>query len=413
MKWCRSVSKWLLIVGLCMGPQTMFSQDEPCASDVLHEHLLKTDPEYARVAEERERSLLAMGMEGTSGNRGEIYTVPVVVHVIHIGEPLGEGTNISDVQIRDALYGLNRRLRNLDNTSVDFEIEFCLATIDPNGMPTNGITRHDFSANSDYVEGGVNVTGIEVGETSGVIRNISMWPWWEYLNIYVVTEVSNGDYHGYATYPTSEEGFSVFITYDFMLESYSLLTHEIGHTLYLYHTFEEDSGGDECPPNDPCNDDGDHICDTPPHRRVTCGETNGCSSFGDWNNSRRNYMSYCSERTLFTPEQYTRARYQLNFSPWFYLITSTKCSGTPFTEDSFTLVPNPSRGSFVIQSSQAWEDGSVEIYDTLGRPVQMDKFSDSNDHLAKFIQINVADGLYFIRIKSPNTERVMRFVVGE
>ena len=34
-----------------------------------------------------------------TGNRDEVHTIPVVFHVIHLGEDEGVGTNISDEQI--------------------------------------------------------------------------------------------------------------------------------------------------------------------------------------------------------------------------------------------------------------------------------------------------------------------------
>lgn len=38
-----------------------------------------------------------------------LYHIPVVVHVFHSGEPVGEGCNISDSMIVNAINGLNQR----------------------------------------------------------------------------------------------------------------------------------------------------------------------------------------------------------------------------------------------------------------------------------------------------------------
>ena len=78
--------------------------------------------------------------------------IPVVVHVIHKGEPIGVGYNISDEQIKSQIDVLNEDFnrQNADkvntppifkNIAARIGIEFKLANIDPNGSPTNGIIR--------------------------------------------------------------------------------------------------------------------------------------------------------------------------------------------------------------------------------------------------------------------------------
>ena len=79
-------------------------------------------------------------------NRTEVHTIPVVFHVIHLGEDVGVGTNISDEQILDGLRILNEDFRKVDGSwgdgnGVDVEIEFCLAQRYPNDNPTSGINR--------------------------------------------------------------------------------------------------------------------------------------------------------------------------------------------------------------------------------------------------------------------------------
>ena len=62
------------------------------------------------------------------------YRIPVVVHIIHSGQLLGTGTNISDDQVFNAIDVLNREFREvLNNTQnsaggsdTDMDIEFCI-----------------------------------------------------------------------------------------------------------------------------------------------------------------------------------------------------------------------------------------------------------------------------------------------
>jgi len=73
-----------------------------------------------------------------------VVTIPVVVHVLYNNS----SENISDAQVLSQISVLNEDFRrtnsDADNTwsqAADSEIEFCMATKDPNGNATNGITR--------------------------------------------------------------------------------------------------------------------------------------------------------------------------------------------------------------------------------------------------------------------------------
>ncbi|SKB29648.1 hypothetical protein SAMN05660226_00557 [Parapedobacter luteus] len=88
--------------------------------------------------------------EDISRSVPEIIRIPVVVHVLHNGEPVGTGLNISMAQIESQIDALNEDFRRLNadasNTPSVFQpvasdvgIEFHLACIDPEGNPTNGV----------------------------------------------------------------------------------------------------------------------------------------------------------------------------------------------------------------------------------------------------------------------------------
>lgn len=81
-----------------------------------------------------------------------VYEIPVVVHVIHAGESVGTGRNISDAQILSQIAVLNadyqRANADAQNTPPEFQgiaggldLEFVLARQDPEGFATNGIVR--------------------------------------------------------------------------------------------------------------------------------------------------------------------------------------------------------------------------------------------------------------------------------
>ena len=82
----------------------------------------------------------------------ELYTLPVVVHIIHDGENIGGGFNLATKRIKEQIQSLNHDFRRVAGTlgennsplSSDSFIQFKLAEIDPNGNPTDGINRINY-----------------------------------------------------------------------------------------------------------------------------------------------------------------------------------------------------------------------------------------------------------------------------
>ena len=66
---------------------------ESCKTDQLHAALMINDPDYNKRYQANNRK-----MKSVLGNQNKILngivTVPVVVHIIHLGEAEGTGTNI-------------------------------------------------------------------------------------------------------------------------------------------------------------------------------------------------------------------------------------------------------------------------------------------------------------------------------
>jgi len=116
------------------------------------------DAEYAEVVKKG------------GATKATIYTIPVVFHVLHFGGV----ENISDEQILNALFILNRDYRklNADTANVhpdfqgmpaDIEVEFKLATIAPNGQCFSGITRTFSPMSYQGADGGNQVDAIVAG----------------------------------------------------------------------------------------------------------------------------------------------------------------------------------------------------------------------------------------------------------
>lgn len=312
--------------------------NEPCATEIIHNKLLLTKPGYAAKIKANESILQQSIQQNAAGNRSQTatYKVPLVVHVLHLGEPIGTGTNISDAQIYSAIESLNKAYRKesgsiYDGNGVDTDIEFCLASKDPSGNPTTGINRINATGTADYENIGINSDSNEVQ-----LKALSFWDNTQYYNIWVVSEIDDNNggagVQGYAYYPPggvfTEDGtvvlhnafgFDPTLSLGFNLKSYTnlniTLIHELGHGLDVYHTFREDVNGTTCPPNNSgqCANEGDYVCDTPPHIRsasncLSDATPNACVSGSTVGEHQHNYMDYSSDacQNMFTGGQASR-----------------------------------------------------------------------------------------------------------
>lgn len=343
-----------------------------CGTDDYHEHLMATDATYRKnflLHTHQLDSVLNTQPKDRSALPPQ-YTIPVVVHVIHLGEPVGTGSNISDAQILDAINGLNERYANSNGQGTDCEIEFCLATQTPDGCPTNGINRVDGSGVPDYANEGIEYNSA-CGADEEAIKELSRWPSLDYYNVWVVHDIC-GDWAGYAHFPNGGNLDGTVIGAAFMNGDAKILAHELGHGLNIRHTFNGDGGGNICPVNNNCASEGDAICDTPPHRRGDCDTSNPCSNEGVWDNSRYNWMSYCDIPApigRFTPDQRDRMHACLMVYPRNALLNSTACTPVDqpaITSDdhpmcsgnSRTVEATPPGGNFSILSGPGYLEGN-------------------------------------------------------
>ncbi len=338
------------------------SERKVCASDLIHQQMLLEDEAY-RARHEAQQRDIKHHLEANSGIDKSVlvYTIPVVVHVFHSGEAVGTGVNISDAQIQSAINGLNEDYRkepgtNGDGAGVDVEVEFCLASRDPDGNPTNGIVRVDASSMPNYTE-----EGISAGQGSGAnetnLKALSKWDRNQYYNIWIVNEIEDNDggagIQGYAYFPTSSASkdgtvilYNAFGTVG-SLKSYTSLnrtvTHEIGHAFYLYHTFQ----GNSCSETN-CASQGDYVCDTPPTVTSTSCNSPACSG----TQQVENYMDYTNENCMdmFTQGQKDRMRTAIETSR-SSLLTSLGCTPPNALDAGISNILNPS--GFMCNASSA------------------------------------------------------------
>ena len=315
--------QFLFLLGIMFKAVVSNAQIKTCGAAEIHQQMLLTDPDYAKKNQEFE-NMLQTKTYSIQRTAGTVYKIPVVVHVMHKGEPLGSGTNISDESIRNSMKLLNEMYRKVPGTQgngngVDVELEFSLAVRDPNGNCTNGITRVNMSSNAAYVSNGINRSAT-AGISDATLKTFAGWDRTRYYNIWLVSEIDNNEggagIQGYA-YFASSHGQSydgaVILSSNFTSGSSTTAAHEIGHALNLYHTFEGDGTGTTCPStSNGCGSGlGDCCGDIPAHKRSSSdcvSGTNDCDNTTSKDLFIRNYMDYSSDacQNMFTADQKTR-----------------------------------------------------------------------------------------------------------
>jgi PKD repeat protein len=303
------------------------SVEEKCGFDGIHREMMLNDAIYRQKTLDFERDLPFLTFDKAAAT----YVIPCVVHVMETGNSL---TTITDDQIRDAIRGLNDRLRKVtgtpgDGSGVDLQIEYALAVRDPSNNCTNGIVRVNMTGNATYMASGVRRQTTN-GITDTDLKNLSRWTPTKYYNIWLISEIDNNNggsgIQGYAffasSHGTNSDG-TVMLVNSVKDPNATTFIHELGHSLNLYHTFEGDGTGGTCPTNTNCATDGDRCCDTPPHRRSSSDcvtGTNTCTGTSTTLHNK-NYLDYSSDacQNMLTADQRTRMHAAITGSRSSYL----------------------------------------------------------------------------------------------
>jgi hypothetical protein len=279
-----------------------------CGATAAYYLAVETYPEYRERQRELDRDTRQRMALGTADRMADgPITIQCAVHVVWYEE----SENISDDQIESQISALNRdfRAQNPDISNVpevwrglvtDTNIQFALATEDPDGNPTTGITR----TQTDRREFGIYDT-IKSEETGGR----SPWPTDKYLNIWVGDLA--GGLLGYAQFPGGDRrtdgvvirttAFGTTGTATAPFNGGRTTTHEVGHFLGLYHTFGVDEGctGDDMVPDTPTQAVPNYGC--PSFPSISCNN-------GPYGDMFMNFMDYSDDAcmAMFTPQQVAR-----------------------------------------------------------------------------------------------------------
>lgn len=303
-------------------------------------------PEIKETREKLEKKILAKKINRKDARysnisamnyAGQVYEIPVVVHVIESNASQNSRYKLTDAQIKTWIENANKMYAGTyggdyyptgDGIGQSAVIPFklVLAQRDQNCNATTGIIRYNGSTLAGYDENGVYSDEKGVKEDD-IINFAPHWSEDGYYNIYIVTTFDGDttDYGlmGYAYYPqVSDSTYHTFMKAAVVTkEDDSTLAHEFGHSLGLDHPFgDADSDGGECPAvttdipeSEACLQDNDKVCDTEPiqsHLNTfptpTNQMTNPCTN-ELYKDTQYNVMHYTYSTRKFTAGQRQRA----------------------------------------------------------------------------------------------------------
>lgn len=309
---------WALLLAT---PLFLQAQPEPCGSDAIMRLAKQADTALQTRQNQAERRMQDFLNNHNRTGENHIITIPTVIHILYNTDE----QNLPDSVIYNQMAVLNEDFRrmNEDTTNTpdffkpiaaDMRIEFCLATHDPQGNPTTGITRTytnvaQFPYNSNNYE---VITRMHFDSKGG--KNI--WNRDEYLNVWVINLDNSSGVLAFAYLPGADPNVDgIVCDYEYFGKPglaalpYGLgrtMTHEVGHWINLYHPFNSSDGV-------ACSDD--FVEDTPPQQEANFNcHTFPYSTCGNVSDIYMNYMDYAGDncQNMFTQGQANRAHAALH-----------------------------------------------------------------------------------------------------
>jgi hypothetical protein len=264
------------------------------------------------------------------------YYVPVWFHVIRKDD--GVTGDVSDALLESQIEVMNEDLLAMAGTpganGVNTRIEFYLA----------GVSRYDSTAYFDecFYVGCSQANGANSNEAfkNALNRRPDL-----YLNFYTKAWPDRPGLLGYATFPAEDAEAArdgVVINWRNVgrdapagapYDQGRTGTHEVGHYIGLFHTFQSGCGTAGSPG---CYSSGDLICDTNPEstEHFGCTASNTCTSA----DPIENYMNYTDDTCMeeFTAEQARRARCSIvNYRSTMLTVTSLRSSGKIYVDGAY------------------------------------------------------------------------------
>ncbi|KAJ8489969.1 hypothetical protein ONZ45_g13362 [Pleurotus djamor] len=209
---------------------------------------------------------------------------PVYFHVTAKDNTL-QGGNVPDSQLQNQIKVLNA---DYASAGIAFQLAGVTRVLNPEWFSKASPNSPQQTAMKSSLRRGdvrtLNVYTVGFADSPGLL-GYAMFPWW-----YKGNPSDDGVVLAYNSLPGgSQSGYN----------GGRVLTHEAGHWLGLYHTFQ---GG--------CSGNGDYVNDTPPEAKPAQGCPIGRMSCSSTPDPIHNFMDYSTDKCMneFTPGQGTRMR---------------------------------------------------------------------------------------------------------
>lgn len=361
-----------------------------CATDPLHSNLVNESPTYQKNFDEMNKAWQKWAIDKANQSIKKVSggvnpttqafqdeTLPVVFHRIVNGAATPVVNSITNADLNTALIKLNSIYAGLATGSkpaaINTHVQFCMAQVDNFGA---AITSNTYtSVNSTILD---NTNQGQINATSNVVQSTNKFPTTKYINIYLVENIV-GSVAGFAYMPPAHGSAydGIYVEAQYLLApttgtfdlSYNMtvLAHEMGHYLGLFHTFGIcNPNGNVLPSqtcscyNNNCLFDGDMVCDTPPDFGVfsttNCTAINTCTTdaaytvsaapllTADVNDLINNYMDYEDWNCInsFTQGQINRMHFMIDefVGPRNSLLHSNVCNAA-CVNNTCTVTINP------------------------------------------------------------------------
>ena len=349
-----------------------------------------------------------------------VYTIPIVFHIVYNNST----ENVSDNCINATVASFNKDFRKLNAdfatkcqsfcaVGADFEIQFCLATKDPSGAATTGITRTSTTHGNFSTDDAVKFTA-QGGH--------DVWDHTKYVNMWICN--LGPQLLGYGTFPggsASTDGVVCHCTY--LVQSggcgavpYELgrtTVHELGHYFNLRHIWGDANCGDDLVGDTPTQQT--YNFGKPAYPHVTCSNGPNGDQF-------MNYMDYVDDAAMvmFSAGQKTRMLAALNGSrAGLKTSGATLCAaGSAVNELNLDLhvyiYPNPSTGDIFVNVQDAGiSQADIMLYNAIGEAVLTKKVVVPYSEEIKIDASNIPNGIYLVKMKSTEGTVTKKVIINK
>lgn len=409
---------------LFFSPELLGQSPRRCAvgTNITEDEILK----YHKI----QRIIDSYNSHNLTGNTSkissEVIRIPVVVHVIRNRESNSiEDTNISDQQVFSQIKVLNEDFNRIEGTNgynnssvgADMQIEFVLATSDPNGFPSSGINRVYYPKNSFNINDG--------SPDIPLLCSQSYWDSEKYLNIWVAnlsdgflgrSEFPGADYDGLSVEDPPKNIDGVIISYKAFgsqigtstsgLYSYGrTTTHEVGHWLGLIHTWGDEFCGT------------DFVEDTPqtenPNLGSTCNDLFSYCQGKKTQNMIENYLDYSPDlcMNIFTIGQKNRTRAILKLSEARKKLVENSLLIKTISDFSVKIISNPSTKLRVQILLPEIGDFKIKIFTNEGFKVYEKDFIHYPTTIFELDKKELGTGLFFLDVENGKNKIRKRIIV--